>query len=169
MKTLRTQADAAKKELSEYKDKATRILQVQCYCGDRSVPWGIPWKIQCIECHLHFLEFCHFCRNFWKICFLWIWEKAWFLCLFQWLTHLPLDKMDASFANNIFKCIIVNEKFCILIQISLKYVPKGFNWQEVSFDSGNGLASTVASHYLNQWWPSSLMHLCGNTRERWVN
>ena len=36
------------------------------------------------------------------------------------LTHLSLDKME-----DIFKCIFVNEKFCILIQISLKFVPKG--------------------------------------------
>ena len=41
------------------------------------------------------------------------------------LTHLPLDKMAATFADNIFRCIFVNEKFCILIEISLKFVPKG--------------------------------------------
>ena len=29
------------------------------------------------------------------------------------------------FADDIFRCIFVNEKFCILIQISLKFVPKG--------------------------------------------
>ena len=28
-------------------------------------------------------------------------------------------------ADDIFRCIFVNEKFCILIQISLKFVPKG--------------------------------------------
>ena len=28
-------------------------------------------------------------------------------------------------ANDIFKCIFVNEKFCILIEISLSFVPKG--------------------------------------------
>ena len=27
--------------------------------------------------------------------------------------------------DNIFRCIFVNEKFCILIQISMKFVPKG--------------------------------------------
>ena len=35
------------------------------------------------------------------------------------LTHLPLDKMAA-----IFKCIFVNVKVCILVQISLHFVPK---------------------------------------------
>ena len=37
------------------------------------------------------------------------------------LTHLPLDKMAAVF----FKCIFMNEKICISIQISLKFVPNG--------------------------------------------
>ena len=30
-----------------------------------------------------------------------------------------------SFTDDIFKCIFMNEKFCILIKISLKFVPKG--------------------------------------------
>ena len=34
------------------------------------------------------------------------------------LTHPPGQ-------DNIFKCIFVNEKFCILILISLKFVPEG--------------------------------------------
>ena len=29
------------------------------------------------------------------------------------------------FPDNFFKCIFVNEKFCILLQISLKFVPNG--------------------------------------------
>ena len=29
------------------------------------------------------------------------------------------------FADDIFRCIFVNEKFCILIKISLKFIPKG--------------------------------------------
>ena len=36
------------------------------------------------------------------------------------LTGLPRDKMAA-----IFRCIFVNEKFCILIKISLQFVPRG--------------------------------------------
>ena len=40
------------------------------------------------------------------------------------LTHLPLDKMAAILADEIFRCIFVNE-FFILIKISLKSVPKG--------------------------------------------
>ena len=41
------------------------------------------------------------------------------------LTHLSLDKNGAILAEDIFRCIFVNEKFCILIKISLKFVPKG--------------------------------------------
>ena len=40
------------------------------------------------------------------------------------LTHLPLDKMAVILADNIFKCIFLNENDRILIQISLKFVPE---------------------------------------------
>ena len=41
------------------------------------------------------------------------------------LTRLPWYKMDAIFADDIFKRLYTNEKFCISIRISLKFVPKG--------------------------------------------
>ena len=40
------------------------------------------------------------------------------------LTHLPLDKIAANLADDIFKCIILNENDRISIQISLKFVPR---------------------------------------------
>ena len=40
------------------------------------------------------------------------------------LTHLPLDKMAAILADDIFKCIFLNENDIIPIQISLKFVPR---------------------------------------------
>ena len=43
----------------------------------------------------------------------------------RFLTHLPLDKMAAVLADNIFKCMFLNENFYILIKIPLKFVPKG--------------------------------------------
>ena len=49
-------------------------------------------------------------------------DAKFYLSLFA---HLPLDKMAAILADNIFKHIFLNEKFCILIKISLKFVPKG--------------------------------------------
>ena len=39
--------------------------------------------------------------------------------------HLPLDNMATILADDNFKCIFFNEKFCILIRISLKLVPNG--------------------------------------------
>ena len=41
------------------------------------------------------------------------------------LTRLPLDKMAAILADDIFKCIFLNENEKILIPISLKFVPDG--------------------------------------------
>ena len=43
------------------------------------------------------------------------------------LTDISLDKIHvAAFSHMIFSwCIFVNEKFCILIKTSLKFVPKG--------------------------------------------
>ena len=44
--------------------------------------------------------------------------------LLNMLTHLPLDKMAATLADDIFNCIFLNENDRIPIQISLKYVPR---------------------------------------------
>ena len=41
------------------------------------------------------------------------------------LTHLPLDKMAAILADNIFKRIFLNEKVRFLTKISLKFVLEG--------------------------------------------
>ena len=40
------------------------------------------------------------------------------------LTHLPLDKMAAVLADDVFNCIFLNENDRIQIKISLKYVPR---------------------------------------------
>ena len=40
-------------------------------------------------------------------------------------THLPLNKMAAILATNIFKCIFLSENDRIPIQISLNFVPDG--------------------------------------------
>ena len=41
------------------------------------------------------------------------------------LNSIPPEQIRRHFADNIFRCIFVNEKFCILIKISLKFVSKG--------------------------------------------
>ena len=38
-------------------------------------------------------------------------------------THLPLDKMVAILADDILKCIFLNENVCISIKMSLIVVP----------------------------------------------
>ena len=43
----------------------------------------------------------------------------------QCVNSSPPRKNGRHFADNIFKCIFMNEKFCILIEISMKFVPKG--------------------------------------------
>ena len=37
----------------------------------------------------------------------------------------PPAQNGRRFADDIFRCIFLNEKFCILVKISLKLVPKG--------------------------------------------
>ena len=59
-----------------------------------------------------------------------------FILLFD-LTHLPLDKNGCHFADDIFKSIFVNEKFYILIPISLKFVP------EVPIDNESALVQVM--------------------------
>ena len=41
------------------------------------------------------------------------------------LTHLPSAQHGCHFADDILRCIFVNEKFPILIEMSLKFVAKG--------------------------------------------
>ena len=58
----------------------------------------------------------------------------------SWLfiNSCPLDKMAAILADNIFKCIFLNENGSISIQISLKFVPKG------SVDNKSALVQVMA-------------------------
>ena len=41
------------------------------------------------------------------------------------LNTSPPGQNGRHFTDNIFKCIFTNEKFCTLINISLKFVPMG--------------------------------------------
>ena len=45
--------------------------------------------------------------------------------LISLLTHLPLNKMATNLADDIFNHIFLNENVWILIEIPLKFVPKG--------------------------------------------
>ena len=57
----------------------------------------------------------------------------------------------------------MNQKFCILIRILLKFVPKG------PIDNKSSLVQVIAwcpeqtvNHYLSQCWPNSLTNLFSN-------
>ena len=45
--------------------------------------------------------------------------------LHSWVTQSAPGQNGRHFADDIFRCIFVNEIFFILIKISLKFVPKG--------------------------------------------
>ena len=72
------------------------------------------------------------------------------------------------FPDDIFKCVLFNENVWILSEISLKFVHKRH------FNNIPALVQTMAwrrpgeSHYLNQWWPSSLTHIWVSLPQ-WVN
>ena len=42
----------------------------------------------------------------------------------QWVNSSTPGQNGRYFAEDIFRCIFVNEKFCSLIEISFKFVPK---------------------------------------------
>ena len=67
------------------------------------------------------------------------------------LNTLRLRQNGHHFADNIFKCISMNEKFCILIRISLKFVPKG------SIDIKSVLVQVMAWHWTGNKPLSELM------------
>ena len=80
------------------------------------------------------------------------------------------------FAEDIFICMFLNEKFCIFIWISLKFVPNGpidKKWALVQLMAWRRIGSKPLPFtllyftYLNQCWSSWPTHIC-STRGRWV-
>ena len=43
----------------------------------------------------------------------------------QWVNSSPAGQNGRHFEDDVFGCIFVNDKFCFLIKISLKFVPNG--------------------------------------------
>ena len=83
-----------------------------------------------------------------------VWINTWKL----YFTSSP-GQNGRHFADGIFKCIFMNEKSCISIRISLKFVRKG------PIDNTLALVQIMACRLFG--WPSSLTHICG-TWGRWV-
>ena len=71
---------------------------------------------------------------------------------------------DHHFAEDIvkyffwFHCI----SFQISVKIAIIYLTISYSWFKQSFGT-----EKASSHYLKQWWPSLLTHIC-ITRPRWV-
>ena len=58
----------------------------------------------------------------------------------QSYTVIPPEQNGRHFADDIFECFFVNEKFLVLIKISLKFVPKVPIKSNPAFGLDNGLA-----------------------------
>ena len=75
--------------------------------------------------------------------------------LIQW----GLDKNGWHFADDIYKHILLCENSFILLNISLKFVPRGRIVTIIQHWFRGCLgAEQATSHYLKQGWPSLLMH-----------
>ena len=89
------------------------------------------------------------------------WLMGWFLSTNSHAINSSLRGQNVRhFADDIFSFIFVTEKFCILIKISLKFVPRGpiekqKQTKKLSIGLDNGLAKYIqaTSHYLNQCDP----------------
>ena len=81
------------------------------------------------------------------------------------LNTLRLRQNGRHFADDILKCICLNENIWISIEISLKFVPKGPINNIPAL--GQIMAWRWPSLYLNQWWHSLQIHI-GVTHRYWV-
>ena len=68
---------------------------------------------------------------------------------------------------DIFKCNFMDENLCILIWISLKFVPEGPIDNKSTLVQVMAWSHRVTSHYLSQCWPRSMLPY-GVTRSQWV-
>ena len=101
------------------------------------------WNITCTAIHLHL------CTRYQFI-----------VC-----NSSPPGRNGRHFADDICKCIFLNENVLLSIKIPLKFIPNG------PISNIPALVQIMAwrrpGHYLNQYWPNSLTHICG-IRSRWV-
>ena len=85
------------------------------------------------------------------------------------LSSSPLEQNGHHFTDGIFKCIFINETFCIWIQIWLKFVPK------VPIDNNPALVQIMACRRIDDKSLSEAMltwitdaYIC-SVRGRWVH
>ena len=141
-------------------------------------------------CRIGLLRWQYTCLNWNYIWLIWLHSPRQSFCLSFYQAHMPLWNLVTTvsaciltlnsshhgqngrhFPGDILKCIFMNEKFYILIQILLKFVPKGviknipalaqiMAWRR----SGD---KPLSEPMLTQF-TDAYMHICG-TRGRWVN
>ena len=76
-----------------------------------------------------------------------------------YIDSYPPEQNGRYFTEDIFKCIFAIKKLCILIKISLKFVPKDpLTISQCWLTKCLG-AEQATSHHLNQLWPGSLMYV----------
>ena len=80
----------------------------------------------------------------------------------------PPRQNSRHFADDIFRCIFLYEKFCILIQISLKFLPKGPIDKESSLVQVMVWRRTGDKPLPDQCWHTSLTHICGKDRDLFI-
>ena len=90
-------------------------------------------------------------------------EILWHLAALRKLTHLPRNKMADISQTTFSDAFSVNAKFCILIEISLKFVPKGLIYNQwalvqVMVWCRTGDKQSVSEPMLNQFTDVYLRH-----------
>ena len=65
-------------------------------------------------------------------------ESIWYHVAQQWLNTLRSEQNGCHWAHDIFSCIFLNKNACVMIKISLKFIPKG------SIDSKSALVQVMA-------------------------
>ena len=94
-------------------------------------------------------------------CLTYKWYLLWVQCLactYNGVNSSPPGQNGCHFTDYIFKCIFMNEKFCIFIQSSItfvcKFVPKGSN------DNKSSLVYVMAWHRIGSKPAPSLTNIC---------
>ena len=94
-------------------------------------------------------------------------KSCWSLMKHWKVNSSPPGQNGHRFTDDIFRCIFMNEKFCIVIKNSVKFVPK------YPVDNIPELVQIIAWRRIgekplsDQYWPNPITHICG-TRGRWV-
>ena len=77
---------------------------------------------------------------------------------FWFSSVIPISVVCGHFAD-VMKCIFITENICILILISLNFVPMGpYDNKLAMVQVMTWHGSRATSHYVNQWWLNSLTH-----------